>query len=71
MNLADKIRRLLAVAIGVPVPMAPIPCRVCGRSLTSPKSIEAGVGACCAKKRARDERTIDLFEAGTPGSELQ
>lgn len=69
MGLADKLRRILAVAVGIPVPPPTGVCRVCHRTLTNPKSIAAGVGSCCAKKHARDDKTIDLFEAGTPGSE--
>jgi len=31
-------------------------CKLCGKELTDPKSIEAGIGPCCAKKIAGKER---------------
>lgn len=69
MSLAEKIRNLLAVAIGLPTPRPSCECRACGRLLTNPKSVAAGIGSCCAKRKPRDDKTIDLFEAGTPGAE--
>jgi hypothetical protein len=69
MTLSNKIRSLLAIALGIPTPAERASCRVCGRQLTNPKSVAAGIGSCCAKKSARDDRTLDIFEAGTPGSE--
>jgi Family of unknown function (DUF6011) len=68
-SFADKLRRILAVAVGIPMAAPTGTCRACRRVLTSPKSIAAGIGACCAKRHARDERTLDMFEAGTPGVE--
>lgn len=67
---ADRLRRILDAAVG-PAPVAPVACKVCGKPLTNPASIERGMGSCCARKSAKiDTRTIDLFEGGTVGSEL-
>lgn len=45
-----------------------IECKVCGRKLTSPKSVAAGVGRTCAggakrtgRVRRSDCQTLDLF----------
>lgn len=65
----DRLSRILAAAVG-PAPARPAACKVCGKPLTNPASIERGMGSCCARKLARvDTRTIDLFEGGTVGSE--
>lgn len=67
---ADKLRRIIDAAVG-PAPAAPVFCSVCGKILTNPASIAAGMGSCCARKMARvDTKTIDLFEGGTVGSEV-
>ncbi len=39
----------------------PVVCQKCGRPLTNAASIERGMGACCAKKKVRDDKTIDMF----------
>ena len=45
-------------------------CGVCGRPLYAASSIIRGMGAVCAGRHAKkDTQTIDMFEAGTPGSE--
>ena len=68
---SDRLRRILAAAVG-PAPAPATACRVCGKQLTSRSSIERGMGACCARKVGQvDDKTLDLFESGTPGSELQ
>lgn len=64
-----RLKRVLEAAVG-PAPAAPATCKVCGKILTNPASIAAGMGSCCARKASRvDTRTIDLFEGGTVGSE--
>lgn len=60
------VRRVLS-AFG---PAARPSCKVCGRPLYAPGSIERGMGGVCAGRHLKkDTRTIDMFEAGTPGSE--
>ena len=44
-------------------------CRVCGRPLSTPTSVEAGAGAICLS-RERDEKTLPLFESPDPVVEL-
>lgn len=50
------------------ISIAYVHCRVCGRRLTSPRSMAAGVGSTCAAKgkkgrnRKSDLVTIDMFE---------
>ena len=58
-RLLAAVLALLERAVGVPQAAL---CRFCGRRLTSPKSIEAGAGACCLRGRSRDTRTIDMFD---------
>ena len=38
-------------------------CRVCGRPLSTPTSVERGAGAACLS-RERDTRTSELFPGG-------
>lgn len=67
----DWLLRVINAAVG-PAPAAPVACKVCGKPLTNPASIERGMGSCCARKSAKiDTRTLDLFEDGTVGSEAQ
>jgi hypothetical protein len=45
-------------------------CGVCGRTLHSPDSIKRGMGSVCFGRHAKkDTHSLDMFEAGTPGSE--
>ena len=67
--IADRLRRILAAAVGQMEP-ARAECSVCGRPLYAASSIIRGMGATCAGRHARkDVHTLDMFEAGTPGSE--
>jgi hypothetical protein len=64
-----KLARDLKKLAGFGPPAKPS-CKVCGRPLYSKGSIERGMGAVCAGRHLkRDTRTIDMLEAGTPGSE--
>lgn len=66
MNLAIALRKILSVFGPAAKPL----CKVCGRPLYAAGSIERGMGATCAGRHIKkDTRTIDMFEAGTPGSE--
>ena len=70
MSLEEKLKKLLRVVTGRSgTPPKPV-CSVCGRPLYAAGSIERGMGATCAGRHARKDRfTLDMFEAGTPGSE--
>lgn len=72
MSLESKLKKLLHVITGKSgAPVRPS-CSVCGRPLYAAGSIERGMGATCAGRHARkDVHTLDMFEGGTVGSELQ
>ena len=62
--------RMLEVVSGEQLPPRPIPCKRCGRALTSASSIEAGMGHVCrGKTLKRDTATIDMFETSNVGTE--
>jgi hypothetical protein len=62
----SKIAKLFTALLGIATGheyIAASNCRVCGRALTNPASVLAGIGPTCAhgKPAVRDERTIDMF----------
>ena len=62
--MATLRERLAVVLTRMKFVLGPVVnCQKCGRILTSAASIERGMGQCCARKKERDVRTLDLFEA--------